>query len=118
MGPEMQGAALFDEPAESLALGQRLRLVAQDICLFADFLPYAETAALLAQLRQGAEGRFRLRLHAAHARTLEPGSVLMMRGDAQRACEHCMPRTRKPVGPRLNLTFRRVRRLPLAGDLP
>jgi alkylated DNA repair dioxygenase AlkB len=36
------------------------------------------------------------------------GSLLLMRGDTQRWYRHALPRTRKPVGPRINLTFRRI----------
>ena len=40
---------------------------------------------------------------------LEPGSVLVMRGETQHHWRHCLPKTRLPVGARVNLTFRRVR---------
>ncbi len=46
----------------------------------------------------------------AVALTLAPGSLLVMRGSTQRRYRHALPRTRKPVGPRVNLTFRRVAR--------
>lgn len=36
------------------------------------------------------------------------GSLLVMRGDTQRHYRHALPRTAKPVGPRINLTFRQV----------
>lgn len=39
---------------------------------------------------------------------LPHGSVLMMRGDTQRNWLHCVPKTAKVVGPRVNLTFRLV----------
>lgn len=38
------------------------------------------------------------------------GSVLIMRGRTQHNWKHALPRTRKPVGPRINLTFRYVSR--------
>lgn len=41
---------------------------------------------------------------------LAHGSLLVMRGSMQRRYRHALPRTRKPVGPRVNLTFRRVAR--------
>lgn len=41
---------------------------------------------------------------------LAHGSLLVMRGLTQRRYRHALPRTRKPVGPRVNLTFRRVAR--------
>jgi alkylated DNA repair dioxygenase AlkB len=37
---------------------------------------------------------------------LEPGSVLLMAGAAQRHWEHGIPKTREPVGPRISLAFR------------
>ena len=36
------------------------------------------------------------------------GSLLVMRGDTQTFWRHCVPKTRKAVEPRLNLTFRRI----------
>jgi alkylated DNA repair dioxygenase AlkB len=39
---------------------------------------------------------------------LPPGSLLLMRGDTQRHYRHALPRTAKPVGSRINLTFRRI----------
>lgn len=36
------------------------------------------------------------------------GSLLVMRGDTQRHYRHALSRTAKPVGPRINLTFRQV----------
>lgn len=39
---------------------------------------------------------------------LTSGSLLVMRGPTQRNWLHALPKTARPVGPRLNLTFRRV----------
>lgn len=39
---------------------------------------------------------------------LTGGSLLLMRGQTQRHWHHSLPRTRKPVGGRINLTFRMV----------
>ena len=36
------------------------------------------------------------------------GSLLLMSGDSQADWQHALPRTVRPVGPRLNLTFRRI----------
>jgi alkylated DNA repair dioxygenase AlkB len=36
------------------------------------------------------------------------GSLLLMRGETQRHYRHALPRTARPVGPRINLTFRRI----------
>ena len=48
------------------------------------------------------------------------GSVLIMRGRTQDNWKHALPRTRKPVGPRINLTFRYISRPPggFATDAP
>lgn len=68
---------------------------------------------VLASLSLGATRRFRLR-HKQGG--LEPvsldlaaGSLLVMYGDTQAAWQHCIPKTARPVGERINLTFRLVR---------
>jgi len=50
-----------------------------------------------------ADGRF-----ARHVLELPHGSLLVMRGDTQARYRHALPRTARPVGPRLNLTFRKI----------
>lgn len=66
----------------------------------------------IASLSLGATRRFALkdRRDAARKLALElpPGSLLLMRGDTQTHYRHALPRTAKPVGPRINLTFRRI----------
>jgi alkylated DNA repair dioxygenase AlkB len=42
---------------------------------------------------------------------LEPGSVLLMAGATQHHWRHALPKTRRPVAPRINLTFRTILRL-------
>ena len=39
---------------------------------------------------------------------LEPGSLLLMAGKTQQFWLHQVPKTRRPVGPRINLTFRKI----------
>lgn len=39
---------------------------------------------------------------------LEHGSLLMMAGTTQHFWKHQLPKTKKPVSPRINLTFRRI----------
>lgn len=67
----------------------------------------------IASLSLGATRRFLLR----HRRRRELGTVdislahgdlLLMTGDTQRHWQHAVPKTRRPVGPRINLTFRCV----------
>lgn len=67
---------------------------------------------VIASLSLGAVRRFVLKSRAdpalKHALELPHGSLLLMRGDTQRHYRHALPRTARPVGPRINLTFRRV----------
>ena len=72
--------------------------------------PAADDVAI-ASLSLGATRRFAMR----HARTrarrdleLGDGSLLVMRGTTQRHWRHALPKTARPVGPRLNLSFRVV----------
>jgi alkylated DNA repair dioxygenase AlkB len=68
---------------------------------------------VIASLSLGATRRFVLR----HRRrrdlqtltlSLEHGSLLVMAGETQRHWHHAVPKTRQPVGARINLTFRHV----------
>lgn len=68
---------------------------------------------VIASLSLGAARRFVLR-HRRNpdsklALDLPHGSLLLMRGQTQRHWRHALPRTAKPVGERINLTFRLVR---------
>jgi alkylated DNA repair dioxygenase AlkB len=80
---------------------------------------------VIASLSLGATRRFVLKARAPRgagalaraaddgervALDLPHGSLLLMRGDTQRNYRHALPRTAKPVGERINLTFRRVSR--------
>lgn len=40
---------------------------------------------------------------------LQTGSLLVMAGETQKHCKHCIVKTSKPVEPRINLTFRVLR---------
>lgn len=53
-------------------------------------------------LKQVADPSVRVALELAH------GDLLRMAGDTQRRYRHALPRTARPVGPRINLTFRRL----------
>jgi alkylated DNA repair dioxygenase AlkB len=65
---------------------------------------------VIASISLGAVRRFRLRHKQNHKTTvsvdLSEGSLLMMSGATQHHWQHCVPKTARPVGPRLNLTFR------------
>ena len=67
---------------------------------------------LIASLSLGATRRFVLKHRHEPSRRLElelpHGSLLVMEGDTQRNYKHALPRTAKPVGERINLTFRRI----------
>jgi alkylated DNA repair dioxygenase AlkB len=63
----------------------------------------------IASVSLGALRRFVLRhrrTRVVHALQLGEGSLLVMGGTTQRHFRHHLPRTRSPVGPRMNLTFR------------
>ena len=69
-------------------------------------------APVIASLSLGATRRFVLK-HRQHperklALALPPGSLLVMAGATQQHYRHALPRTARPVGERINLTFRRV----------
>jgi alkylated DNA repair dioxygenase AlkB len=72
--------------------------------------PELGPAPLIASLSLGATRRFlfKSRDGNAHRLALElpHGSLLVMRGATQRRYRHALPRTARPVGPRINLTFR------------
>ena len=66
---------------------------------------------VIASLSLGATRRFRLRNSASKASLgldLTHGSLLVMSGATQRNYQHAVPDTARAVGPRINLTFRRV----------
>lgn len=78
----------------------------------ADDEPELGVAPTIASLSLGKERRFVLRRKDDHARKVElwlpPGSLLVMEGDVQRYWQHALPKTRRAVGPRINLTFRHL----------
>lgn len=67
---------------------------------------------VIASLSLGATRRFVLKHRREPSRKLElplaHGSLLVMRGDTQANYRHSLPRTARPVGERINLTFRLV----------
>jgi alkylated DNA repair dioxygenase AlkB len=85
--------------------------------------PELGAAPLIASLSLGATRRFLLKRRDGYgaplAVELEPGSLLLMGGDTQRHWKHALPRTARPLGERINLTFRHVLSTPPpAGSLP
>lgn len=67
---------------------------------------------LIASLSLGATRRFVLRHRQQpalrQALDLSAGGLLLMGGETQRLYRHALPRTAKPVGERINLTFRNI----------
>ena len=66
---------------------------------------------VIASLSLGATRRFALKsLDGAHrlALDLAHGSLLVMRGQTQARYRHALPKTRRALGERVNLTFRRI----------
>ncbi len=65
---------------------------------------------LIASLSLGAPRRFLLRRRDDPARKaaflLGHGDLLLMGGDTQRCYQHALPKTARPTGERINLTFR------------
>jgi alkylated DNA repair dioxygenase AlkB len=47
---------------------------------------------------------------------LSPGSLLLMKGSTQHFWQHQLPKTAKPVGSRINLTFRRLGKTIISGE--
>jgi len=67
---------------------------------------------VIASISLGGTRRFVLKHREEPARKLDlplpHGSLLLMGGDTQRNYRHALPRTAKPVAPRINLTFRQI----------
>ncbi len=66
---------------------------------------------IVASVSFGHERMFDIRLKADHKQKisilLQNGSYLLMKGDFQSKYEHRIAKSMKPMGPRVNLTFRR-----------
>ena len=80
--------------------------------LHSDDEPELGERPVIASLSLGATRRFVFKHRRDPARKLvlelPHGSLLVMRGDSQKDWRHALPRTAKSVGPRINLTFRRI----------
>ena len=78
----------------------------------ADDEPELGPTPTIASVSFGAERPFRFRKKKAHAEKAEvvlaSGSLLLMEGAVQQHWHHAIPKTKKPLPPRLNLTFRWV----------
>jgi alkylated DNA repair dioxygenase AlkB len=101
------------EAAFNSALLQLYRDGADCMGWHADDEPELGREPCIASVSLGAPRRFvlrhRTRRELARVELVLPsGSLLVMRGATQHAWLHSLPRTRRPVGPRINLTFRRI----------
>lgn len=78
----------------------------------ADNEPELGPRPVVASVSLGAARRFSLRhrqrLYPAMSFDLAPGSLLVMEEGTQCEWQHQIPKTRKPVGPRINLSFRLI----------
>ncbi len=66
---------------------------------------------VIASVNFGAERVFQMRHNSTQEKisiTLEHGSLLVMRGELQHYWKHQVPKTKKTVAPRINLTFRTI----------
>lgn len=87
----------------------------------ADDEPELGPRPLIASISLGAARRLVLRQRRGTQRAelqLPHGSLLLMGGDTQQHWLHGIPKTAKPVGERLNLTFRRIVALPARPSRP
>jgi alkylated DNA repair dioxygenase AlkB len=68
---------------------------------------------IIASVSFGAERNFQLQHNAIKDQklkiNLEHGSLLVMKGETQHFWKHQIPKTAKPIGPRINLTFRIIK---------
>jgi alkylated DNA repair dioxygenase AlkB len=71
------------------------------------------TDPVIASLSLGATRMFHLRhkfdKSQRHKMELTHGSLLLMSGKTQHFWQHQIPKTKKEVAPRINLTFRKIR---------
>jgi len=70
------------------------------------------TNPIIASLSLGAERTFQLKHNSDSTQKksliLEHGSLLLMQGTTQHFWKHQIPKTSKLIGPRINLTFRKI----------
>ncbi|MFC5570456.1 alpha-ketoglutarate-dependent dioxygenase AlkB family protein [Lysobacter yangpyeongensis] len=73
--------------------------------------PELGASPVIASVSLGAARRFVLKHRQTQQKlaiALPHGSLLLMAGATQRHYRHALPRTTRPVGPRINLTFRQI----------
>jgi alkylated DNA repair dioxygenase AlkB len=101
----------LDRPFNSV-LANRYRSGADAMGWHSDDEPELGPEPLIASISLGASRRFVLRHRRDPAQRLalelEPGSLLLMAGATQHHWKHALPRTTRPVGERINLTYRQI----------
>jgi alkylated DNA repair dioxygenase AlkB len=98
-------------PGMNAVLANRYRDGRDSVSWHSDDEPEFGPDPVIASVSLGATRRFSLRHRATRVRVdvdLPHGSLLLMAGASQRAWHHALPKTARPVGPRINLTFRRI----------
>lgn len=74
--------------------------------------PELGTQPIIASISLGATRRFSVKAKTANAKAvhleLPHGSLLIMRGDTQKNYRHALAKTARPVGERINLTYRNI----------
>ena len=84
---------------------------ADSISWHTDAEPELGANPVIASISLGATRTFQLRHKQTHERIdleLGNGSLVIMRGDLQHYWQHQVPKTKKTVGKRINLTFRNI----------
>ncbi|MYL26361.1 alpha-ketoglutarate-dependent dioxygenase AlkB [Halomonas sp. 22501_18_FS] len=93
-------------------LANRYRDGSDSMGWHSDDEPELGPSPVIASLSLGGTRRFRFRHREDHGRTLSidlpHNSLLVMPAGVQSHWHHALPKTRKPVSPRINLTFRRL----------
>lgn len=104
-------AAMAGTPFNSV-LANLYRDGADSMDWHADDEPELGPAPVVASVSLGAPRRFQMRRKDRRGETLcltlGDGDILIMAGRSQLDWLHRVPKTRRPIGPRLNLTFRRI----------
>jgi alkylated DNA repair dioxygenase AlkB len=90
-------------------LANRYRFGSDSMGWHADDEP--EMGDVIGSVSLGATRKFRIRHNTTRETQtfqLEHGSLLIMAGTMQRFWQHEVPKTKRPVGERINLTFRKI----------
>ncbi|MGH9064036.1 MAG: alpha-ketoglutarate-dependent dioxygenase AlkB family protein [Acidimicrobiales bacterium] len=98
-------------PLPNSALANLYRSGRDSVSWHADDEPELGRQPVIASVSLGAPRRFVLRHGPTRDRVeldLPHGSLLVMAGDCQHRWQHAVPKTSRPVGPRINVTFRQM----------